>query len=48
MMLAQLLADFQSLLLLPTGKLGPSGADSQIGGFVYVLGPWGSLQCAVL
>ena len=29
---------FQSLSLLPTNKLGPSGADSQMGGFVYVLG----------
>ena len=39
MPLAQLSAGFQSLLLLPTSKLGPSGADSQVGGFVYVLEP---------
>ena len=44
MLLAQLLAGFQSLPLLPTRKLGPSVADSQVGGFVYVLGPCGSLQ----
>ena len=35
--LAQLLASFQSLPPLPTSKLGPSGADSQVSGFVYVL-----------
>ena len=29
----------QSFLLLPTSKLGLSGADSQVGGFGYVLGP---------
>ena len=29
---AQLSAGFQSLPLLPTSKLGPSGADSQVGG----------------
>ena len=34
----------QSLPPLPTIKLGPSGADSWVGGFVYVLGPYGSLQ----
>ena len=44
MLLVQLWANFQSLPPLPTGKLGPSGADSQVGGFVYVLGPYGSLQ----
>ena len=43
MSLAQLSAGFQSLLLLLTSKLGPSGADSQVGGFVYVLEPCGSL-----
>ena len=32
--LAQFLAIFQSLLPLPMSKLGPSGADSQVGGFV--------------
>ena len=42
--LALLSVGFQSLPLLPTIKLGPSGADSQVGGFVYVLGPCWSLQ----
>ena len=42
--LALLSAGFQSLPLLPTSKLGPSDADSKVGGFVYVLGPCGSLQ----
>ena len=37
-------ASFQSLPLLPTIKLGLSGAASWVGGFVYVLGPCGSLQ----
>ena len=44
MPLAQLSAGFQSLTPLTTIKLGPSGADSQVGVFVYVLGPCGSLQ----
>ena len=44
MSLAQLSAGFQSLLLLLTSKLGPSGADLWVGGFVYVLGPSGYLQ----
>ena len=44
MLLAQLLAGFQSLPLVPTSKLGPAGADSRVGGFVYILGPYGSLQ----
>ena len=44
MLLAQLLVGFQSLPLLSRSKLAPSGADSQVGGFVYVLGPCGSLQ----
>ena len=44
MPLAQLSAGFQSLLSLPTSKLGSSGADSQVGSFGYVLGPCGSLQ----
>ena len=44
MLLAQLSTSFQSLPPLPTSKLGPSGADSQVGGFVYILGPCGSLQ----
>ena len=41
---AQLSAGFHSLPPLLTSKLGPSGADSQVGGVVYVLGPCGSLQ----
>ena len=44
MLLAQLLAGFQSLPLLPTSKLGPPVADSWVGGFVYILGPCGCLQ----
>ena len=44
MALALLSAGFQSLPPLPTIKLGPSCADSQVCGFVYVLGPCGSLQ----
>ena len=44
MPLALLSAGFQSLPPLPTSKLGPSGADSQVGGLMYVLGPCGSLQ----
>ena len=43
-LLAQLSAGFQSFLLLPTSKFGPYGAVSWAGGFVYVLGPCGSLQ----
>ena len=35
---------FSHFPLLPTSKLGPSGADSQVGGFVNVLGSCGSLQ----
>ena len=38
--LAQLLSGFQSLPPLPTSKLGLPGAESQVGGFVYILGPW--------
>ena len=44
MALPLLTASFQLLPPLPTIKLGPSGADSQVGGFVYILGPCGSLQ----
>ena len=40
MLLAQLSADFQSLPLLPTSKLGRSGADSQVGGFVCFRTLW--------
>ena len=47
-LLAQLSAGFQSLPLLPTSKLGPSGADSLVGGFVYVLVPCRSLQRILL
>ena len=44
MTLAQLLDVF--LVTSPTthSKLGSSGADCCVGGFVYVLGPCGSLQ----
>ena len=48
MALAPLSARFQSLLLLPTIKLGPSGADSWVGGLVQALGPCGSLQWTLL
>ena len=48
MPLALLSAGFQSLPSLPTSNLGPSGADSQVGGFVYVLGPYGSAQQTLL
>ena len=48
MVLALLSAGFQSLPLLPTIKLGPSGADSLVGGFVYILGPCGSVQRTLL
>ena len=42
MLLVRPLADFQSLPLLPTSKLGHSGDDSRIGGIVYILGSFGS------
>ena len=48
MPLAELSASFQSLPPLPISKLCPSGADSQVGSFVYVLEPRGSLQQTVL
>ena len=48
MVLALLSASFQSLPPLPTNKLGPSGADSWVGGFVYVLEPCGSPQETLL
>ena len=38
------LGGFQSLPLPPTNKLGHSGADSQVGGWVYVLGTCRSFQ----
>ena len=44
MPLAGLSAGFQSLTLLPTSKLGSSGADYWAGSFVYILGPCESLQ----
>ena len=48
MPLAWLSAGFHSLPLLHTSKLGPSCAVSQVGGFVYILGPCGSLQWTLL
>ena len=48
MALALLSAGFQSLSPLPTIKSGPSGVDSQVGGFVYVLGLCWSLQGTLL
>ena len=48
MALALLPAGFQSLPPLPTIKLGPSGADSQVGGLVHALGLCGSLQRTLL
>ncbi|KAF6114477.1 hypothetical protein HJG60_010471 [Phyllostomus discolor] len=40
MLFAQLSASFQSLRPLPTSKLGPSGADFQVGGLVYSKSLW--------
>ena len=48
MALAQLSTGFQSLPPIPTSKVGSSGADCQVGGLVYVLGPCGSLQQPLL
>ena len=48
MLVAQVSVVFQSLPLIPTSKLGPSGADSHMGVFVYILGPCGSLQQTLL
>ena len=48
MLLGLFSAGFQSLPPLPTSKLGLSGADSQVGGFAYVLGLCGSLQQSLL
>ena len=48
MPLGQLSAGFQSLTLLPTSKLGPSGANSWVGSFMYFLGPCGSRQWTLL
>ena len=47
-LLASLFAGFQPLLLLPTSKLGPSGADIGAEGVVYILRPRGSLQQTLL
>ena len=44
MALAPLSAGLQSLPLLHTIKLGPSGADSRVGGLVHALGPCGFLR----
>ena len=44
MLLALLSACFQALPQLLTVKVGLSGADSRVAGFVYMLGPCGSLQ----
>ena len=48
MLLAWLSASFWSLPPLPTSKLGPSGADSQVGGIVYVPESCSSHQQALL
>ena len=45
---ASLSSGFQSFTLLPTIKLGPSGAGSRVGGPVHTLGPCGSLQWPLL
>ena len=39
---------FQSLPPSPTSKLGPCGSDFWVGGFVYVLGSFGSFQRTLL
>ena len=50
MLLAWLSTGFQSLPPTPpTNRLGPSGADSWVGGFLYVLEPVGlSIQLSCL
>ena len=48
MTLSLLSVSFQSLPLLFTSKLGPSGVDSWVGGLIQVLGPCGSLQQTLL
>ena len=48
MALAPLSTRLQPLPLLPTIKLGPSGAGSPVGGLVHALGPCGSLQRPLL
>ena len=47
-LLAQLSVSFQSLPPPPKSKLGPSGADSQVGRFVFFLGPCGPLHGILL
>ena len=47
MLFALFSAGCQSVCPLPTSKLGPSGADSKVGGFMYVLGPSNKLFCEV-
>ena len=47
MPLAQLLANFQSLPLLPISKLGPSDADSPGGGDSWQGGNWQTRQSHV-
>ena len=48
MALAALSDGFQSLPPLPTSKVGPSGADSGVGGLVHTLAPCGPLQQTLL
>ena len=48
MLLAWPSPHFQSLPLLPTSKLGPSGAYSHVCGFMYILGPRWSLYLTLL
>ena len=48
MLLAPLSTGFKTLSPLPNSKLGPSDADSQVGRFVYILGPCGSLKWSLL
>ena len=48
MLLTQLSASFQSLPILTTSKLVPSGADSQVSWFVFILGPSGYIQWTLL
>ena len=45
---ASLSSRFQSFTLIPTMKLGPSGAGSRVGGPLHTLGPSGSLQRPLL
>ena len=47
-LLVRLSCGFQSLPPLPTSELGPSGADSRVVGFVYLLRPCGSLHWTLL